>query len=133
MNIIDPLMRIAVQTARVNVLLIGQDQEVDEAVRALQGLVRQPIVCCRASAFTLAPDFDGSLVLRDAEGLSAIDQQRMLEWISDRQGPRQVITTCCTPLFAAVRRGAFSEALYYRLNMLTFVLRPATLPRSFPN
>jgi hypothetical protein len=118
----------ALQTSHANVLLIGEDQQVAEAVSVLQAIVRQPVVWCRASALTLTPDFGGSVVLRDAETLNLTEQQQLLDWLSETHRPRQVITTSSTSLFAAVERAAFSDALYYRLNMLTFVLGPGTLP-----
>jgi hypothetical protein len=66
-------------------------------------------------------------VLRDADSLNVADQQQLLDWLAAPHRPRQVITTCATSLFAAVQRGTFAEALYYRLNMFTFVLGPRTV------
>jgi hypothetical protein len=116
--------RVILQTARPNVLLIGGDAEVEEVLRGLDRIIRRPVVCSRASALTLPAKFDGSFVVRDAEALDMSGQQRLLEWLASTEPSPQVITTSLTPLFPLVQRGAFADALYYRLNQVTLILTP---------
>jgi hypothetical protein len=118
----------ALRASHANVLLIGKDEEVSDVVHFLEGIVPQPVLHSPFTASMLTPDFGGSVVLRDPESLNRHDQQQLLDWLAAPDRPRQVITTCGTSLFAAVQRGTFAEALYYRLNMLTFVLGPRTEP-----
>ena len=113
-----------VQTARPNVMLIGEEADVEEGLRLLARVVRQPMACSRAPAFTLPAPFDGSLVLRDADALDVSNQQRLLNWLANTKPSPQIITTCSTPLFSLVQSGAFAATLYYRLNAITLILTP---------
>jgi hypothetical protein len=43
---------------------------------------------------------------------------RLLGWIDGNGSRMQIISTSKHPLFVAVTRGLFDEALYYRLNVI---------------
>ena len=102
-------------TARPNLLLEGPAHITSAIVRALAPHLKTPI-----ALFDAQPRFDrpATLILDDATRLTVLAQQRLLEWLDDRGERMQVIATAPRPLFAAVERGAFLPALYYRLNVL---------------
>ena len=61
------------------------------------------------------------ILVRDAQDLSAAQQQQLLAWM-DRHPATQVISVASQPLFPLVAAGLFQAALYYRLNTFYFVL-----------
>ena len=58
----------------------------------------------------------GTLLLRNVAALNRIEQERLRDWLA-RTSDTQVVATNTTPVFPLVERGAFLDALYYRLNM----------------
>src|SRR5512134_4027556 len=61
----------------------------------------------------------GALILRDVGNLTPEGQRRLMEWLDDNVRDRvQVIATNAAPLWPQVRDGTFTEALYYRLNVI---------------
>jgi lysophospholipase L1-like esterase len=111
------------RTARVNALLIGSNDVIDRALRAIQR-DGQPCISWTPADGPRLPDVAaGTLVVRDVASLTADQQQQLLAWI-DRRGPRaHVVATSGEPVWPSVERGAFVERLYYRLNVLYIDLR----------
>lgn len=64
------------------------------------------------------PD-DGTLVLRDLTDLNPGAQRELFRWLEAQGGRVQVVSVAPTPLFPLVAEGEFSEALFYRLNVVT--------------
>jgi len=66
--------------------------------------------------------------VRDVDRLSQADQERLVEWLNRQDGETRVIATSARAVFPHVEQGAFSAALYYRINTVTLVLseRPDT-------
>jgi transcriptional regulator of acetoin/glycerol metabolism len=60
----------------------------------------------------------GTVVLRDLADLDRGEQHALLHWLDVQGGRVQVISVAPTPLFPLVAGGDFSEALFYRLNMV---------------
>ena len=75
-----------------------------------------PIVVWDGGALTVA----GTVIIDHVEQLSAGEQQTLLEALARRSSGVQVIALASSPvpLFELVRRGRFSEVLYYRLNVV---------------
>lgn len=121
-----PMDELALHGVKANLLLVGGEAEVTQALRVLEPMLHQPRLSGQASALALPAGFNGTFILRGAQQLDVNDQQRLLDWLAGTTCPPQVITTCSTPLFPLVQRGAFAAALYYRLNVITVVLRAAT-------
>jgi hypothetical protein len=113
-----------------NVLIIGSGPSVERIVRLLERTSIPPIVRCDACPLTLPPVEVGTLVISHVERLSTVDQQLLFAWLSFTAPRRQVITTADVPLFPAVVRNTFSEALFYRLNAMCLMLRDAPVPHS---
>jgi sigma-54-interacting transcriptional regulator len=108
----------------LNVILEGSCRATNAALSTLQPQMREPIVCSPAREFGLPSGDVRTLILKNVAGLNAADQTRLLAWI-DRDGSgTQIISTSEHPLLAAVTRGTFEEALYYRLNLVLLRIDP---------
>ena len=62
---------------------------------------------------------DGTVVLRDLADLDPGEQRALFRWLDIQGGRVQVVSVAPTPIFPRVADGEFSEALFYRLNMVT--------------
>src|SRR5262245_1845533 len=113
-----------------NVLIIGSPPGVDRIVRLIERTSTPPIVRCRACPLTLPTVEVGTLGISNVEQLSTVDQQLLFAWLSFTTPRRQVITTAAVPLFPAVVRSTFNEALFYRLNAMCLMLRDTAAERS---
>ena len=108
------------RTAHPNVLLVGAEAAVVDVLDGLRPHCRQPVETCEAGSFlALSPSQLGALILRDVGKLTPEGQRRLMEWLdcSDRYRI-QVIATNSVALWPRVKDGSFTEALYYRLNMI---------------
>ena len=121
--------RHVVEHQKPNVLIIGAGPSVERILRLLERTSVPPIVRCSAPPLTL-PTEVGTLVISNADRLSAVDQQLLFAWLSFTTPRRQVITTAAVPLFPAVVRSSFSEALFYRLNAMCLMLRDTAVQHS---
>ena len=74
-----------------------------------------PIVHLDAANPALPATPVGTLIVRDVARLSPSHQEQFLAWLN-AQTATAVIAVSARPLFPRVRRGAFSDPLYYRLN-----------------
>ena len=114
---------------RQNVLLEGPCRATNEVLSVLKPETRESVVWSPTRGLDLPRGEGQSLILNNVAGLSAADQSRLLAWIG-RDGSRtQVISTSERPLFEAVTRGVFDEALDDRLNVISASSRS---PRTGP-
>lgn len=104
---------------RVNLLLTGTPPVLQEALMKLMPMLRGPVQTWSAvGPLELPPPTtSGTLVLRDVDALSAVDQYRLLKWLDLSAGRTQVISTTGLQLRQEVDAGAFHSGLYYRLNV----------------
>lgn len=107
-------------TTHPNVLVVGTDIAVDDALRAVQCVCRQPVVTCWAtdSLVLPSPPPSGTLILRGVDALSLESQRRLLAWLDEAHGCAQVISTSAEALWPRRETGIFLDALYYRLNVV---------------
>lgn len=100
-----------------NVLLLGPDGWCARVIQMMRAELAEPVVSrSREDDLVLPPSqMVGTLILYGVDGLSAKDQQQLLDWLSGAPAVR-VISTTAAPLVARVELGAFIELLYYRLN-----------------
>jgi hypothetical protein len=106
---------------RANVLLVGDRTKVDAAIRDVEFVCRPPIHMWRCGSLPLTfPPFEAAntIVLHNVAALSYGCQQMLNDWLCADDDRTQIITTNATPLFPLVKRRAFLEALYYRLNVV---------------
>ena len=69
------------------------------------------------------------LLLQEVQALCAADQAAVANLVAAwhaGQGAPRIISTCSVSLFDRVREGVFDEQLFYRLNALHIVIRPAS-------
>ena len=59
-----------------------------------------------------------TLILHDVDQLSPAAQGAVLRWLDQTAGQTWVVSTTTAPLWPCVAAGAFSETLYYRLNIV---------------
>ena len=64
------------------------------------------------------PASDGPVVIQGVEGLTATQQERLLEWTGGTARDGQIVSIASEPLFPLVQRGAFLDRLYYQLNVV---------------
>lgn len=104
---------------KANVLIVGTKR----AENLLRFLVHElnPVVMiqCQDGGLLLPPASSQvrTAIVRDVDALTCQEQRRLLKWLLDSAGHRmQVISTATAPVLPLVERGAFNDALYYRLN-----------------
>jgi hypothetical protein len=101
---------------RPNILLIGPTAAAD--LPQLLSRCRPPVHEICGGHLTVMPDV-GTVVLRDLADLDTGAQRQLFRWLETQRGRVQVVSVAPTPLFPLVAEGEFSEALFYRLNVVT--------------
>lgn len=130
--------------ARSNILLIGSDDEVEQAIVAITGLPAAALPVWRRAVEPIASLAERSapleqhksrkewvsVVVRDVQALDATAQERLNAWLGEQAGTLRVIATAAASLYPMVERREFLEPLFYRLNVMcvesTRVLPPAS-------
>lgn len=105
-----------------NLLLIGPDVAIRAFLDPLIESLETPVVYCDGANPEFPTDPTGSLIVYDVARLTPDHQQRLLDWISDPRRSARLIATSAGPVFPHVKRGAFSDGLYYRINTFTVML-----------
>lgn len=116
-------LRHVFETARPNILVIGSGPTVTRVLHVLERVCTQPVVSSDSSSLTLPTRQVGALAVLQVERLGRVDQQLLHAWLSCAEPRPQVIATASVPLFPAVVRGTFSDALFYRLNEVCLTVR----------
>ena len=98
-----------------NLLLIGPGAVAEQFLGPLMPSLAPPIVHLDAASLALPATPVGTLIVRDVARLTPSHQEQFLAWLN-AQTETAVIALSARPLFPRVRRGAFSDPLYYRLN-----------------
>ena len=104
---------------RLNLLLIGPQGVIQSVLELMMPGFPAPIVWWRPGQRLVLPPTSsspGTMILHDVEALTCEEQRRVFEWLEQGMDQRQVISTTSGPLVELVQAGAFSNALYYRLN-----------------
>jgi Sigma-54 interaction domain len=107
-----------------NLLLIGPDT----AMRPyLDRLMASPSVrACDSAAPHLPRETVQDLVVRDVERLTRDGQEQLVDWLNGPGFHTRIVATSGTSLYPMVERGEFSDALYYRINMMILRLDEPT-------
>jgi len=114
------------KTTRANVLVVGPNEPVEQFLAGLLPHLDRAVVCGTGDVDGLTSSTDGgaTVVIRDVDGLSASQQQRLSCWLEhDLARPTCVVSTTSVPLFELVEAGLFLDELYYRLNTVFLDLR----------
>ena len=114
------------KTAGANVLVVGPHETVELLLTELLPHLESPIFCGTRDidALTSSTDTMRTVVIRDVDGLSASQQQRLSCWLEHAPAaPVRIVSTTTVPLFELVEAGLFPDVLYYRLNTVLLDLR----------
>jgi len=101
-----------------NILLIGPPTAAADLLPLLLSRCRLPVYEIGGGHLTVMPDA-GTVVLRDLAELDTGAQTELFQWLEAQDGRVQVVSVAPAPLFPLVADGEFSEALFYRLNVVT--------------
>lgn len=106
-----------------NVLLQGPSAVTKAVVSLLHPRIAKPVTWHHPPDRLVLPGADTvALILTDVAALSGDDQRRLLDWSNDEGSRTRIVSMTERRLFALVESGVFSEALYYRLNLMLLTL-----------
>jgi hypothetical protein len=106
------------QTRQPNLLIVGHERATQAAMLRILPSLAAPVHSVALPGQLELPDRGaGTLVLHNVVALSHDQQQQLLHWLEERSGTC-VVSTATPDVFADVERGAFSDHLYYRLNIV---------------
>ena len=101
-----------------NVLIVCDDQHADSAVARVTRWSPQPVHRCAPTDWSLPDQPGGTLVVRNLDGLSASQQQALFAWMDHVGSDTQVVSAVGPGLDPWAEDGTFSEALFFRLNIV---------------
>jgi hypothetical protein len=109
-----------IASAPFNTMLIGPRSLTHEIVKTVRRKLQAPVVHVTPDAgLSLpSPGSTGTILLDDVEQLTMADQRRLFDWLGSIPTHTRVVCTSTRPLINLLRRGAFFDGLYYRLNTL---------------
>jgi hypothetical protein len=109
------------RAAAPNLLITGVPDAVEHSLEALTPHLVPSVSYWPLDTSWPPPGDVRTLVIRDVQELALAEQQALSVWF-DRSALLQtrVVSTATVPLFQLVEAGQFMEALYYRLNVLTW-------------
>jgi hypothetical protein len=102
-----------------NALLVGPDNLVENMVSLVVPDLEPTATIRRQNEELLLPTAAPQLrtaVIRDVDGLTPVEQRRLLDWLGSAPNRTQVVSTTSVPLLPLVETGVFNDTLYYRLN-----------------
>jgi Sigma-54 interaction domain len=107
---------------RSNVLLEGDESGLEAVIIALTPHVRPSVLHWAPGCRLTLPDAShATLLLKDVDHLSTMEQALLYAWMNDGAHRRvQIVSTSPRSLYSLVQQGVFLENLYYCLN--TFYL-----------
>jgi Sigma-54 interaction domain len=115
---------ILARLTNANVLVVGAENEAVAIIASLWPSLATPIAVrhrgepLQLSAFPPV----GTFVIHGVETLTREEQDGLHDRLSAGNGRARVVSTASESLFATVESGAFNDALYYRLNVVTIDL-----------
>jgi hypothetical protein len=105
-----------------NLLLIGPPTATRAFIGDLMATLVAPVVSWDPGAADLPADSTRTLIIHDVASLTPMQQDRLLEWLSNQSPQRSLIATSIESFYRNVETGLFSDSLYYRLNIVTVQL-----------
>lgn len=113
------------QALHPNVLVVDPDP--DARTRTVEAILEHslpPVWRCERASLCLPSEAVGTLVVPDANRLTADEQRELLVWAESHRGT-QIVSVSPAPLYPAVEEGTFLDRLYYRLNVVLLGPRDA--------
>ena len=109
----------AIARVRPNLLLCGPADAVNTTLATLRPSLQPPVYKWVHNTHQSLPhEFTGTLIFEHAASAHSEQQRSLLDWLGERTGRVQVISTTEEPLFALVQEGVFLDRLFYQLNTL---------------
>jgi hypothetical protein len=109
----------ALRELHPNTLLVGSGMHTQRAVDEIRPALRAPLASWSPTETAGLPAMAfRTLIVRDAECLTASQQANLAALLSQSAGDIQVVSMARRPLFPLVSRGMFRDDLYYRLNVV---------------
>jgi Sigma-54 interaction domain len=109
--------------SRANALIVGDQLAVLRVLGVIWPSLKKSIRWVEGTRLSLPLEFDGTLIVEEADRLSERDQTDLLGWLDDHGRSVRVLTTSSRPLFPLVEAGSFLDSLYYRLNHVVIAAR----------
>lgn len=110
---------------RVNVLVVGAEDEAAKLITSLWPCLVTPIVVRdRGEPLPLSPTSPpvGTIVIYGVDTLTRREQLALNQWLIAGNGHARVVSSASASLFPMVEAGVFDDGLYYRLNVVTIDL-----------
>ena len=109
-----------VRDKRTNLLVIGERKATRAVLEQLRLGPRETVIVWRpGQPLDLPPPGRATtLILHDVDQLTIAAQGAVLRWLDQSAGRIWVVSTSTEPLWPQVDSGAFSDTLYYRLNIV---------------
>jgi len=108
---------------KANALLVGPEHLVESMVSLVVPDLEPPATIRRQNEELRLPTASAPMrtaVIRDVDGLTPVEQRKLLDWLVSAPTRTQVVSTTSAPLLPLVETGLFNDTLYYRLN-ITYV------------
>jgi sigma-54-interacting transcriptional regulator len=107
------------RATRANVLVVGADQAVSNALAVIVADVEHATVLDRSSEPLRLPSpirCAPTVVIRGIDRLTRDEQRELVDWLMVAKGRSRVVATTSRSLFSMLDAQEFSATLYYRLN-----------------
>src|SRR5262245_40333564 len=105
---------------RPNLLVVCHEIEPDVVIASLMDWCTPPFhICSFPGALRLPTDKKGTLFLANVDHLTLQQQIAVHDWLDRGRGELQIVSATDSRLWPRVEDGAFLEALYYRLNVIS--------------
>jgi len=114
------------RTTRANVLVVGPDQAVSNALALIVVDVERAVVLDRASERLRLPSPARpvqTVIIRNVDALSEGEQQELLDWLMVCRSFSRIVATSSRSLVSMLDTDEFSATLYYRLNTVFVDMR----------
>jgi sigma-54-interacting transcriptional regulator len=112
---------------KLNLLVMGDDEDVARFVTSLWPYFLTPcVVRHRGERLRLLSTSSpaGTILIHDVNTLTGREQGALHRWMDAGNNRTRIVSTTSQSLLPALETGGFDDELYYRLNVLTFDLRP---------
>jgi hypothetical protein len=108
------------RACRANLLLVGAEPAVANLLLSLWSTFGEPLMIRRGGDRLRLPSGSepvATMIIQAVHTLTAYEQRALQDWLVLRDGRTRVVSTASASLLPMVEAGAFSDSLYYRLNV----------------
>jgi hypothetical protein len=108
------------RACRANLLLVGAEPAVANLLLSLWSTFGEPLMIRRGGDRLRLPSGSepvATMIIQAVHTLTDYEQRALQDWLLLRDGRTRVVSTASASLLPMVEAGAFSDSLYYRLNV----------------